>query len=583
MRARPPRTLTARIPRRKQARPRSGLMFPRPVKPVSMTDTSLLRAESRVVELPTARPDALTRLTPLGWRGGLLALVLGLAASFFLFGYFAIYYRNADMDFMVVYNALVMNDGRPQEFFDHPGYLMILSVEYAFRALHAIGLLDAWRLPAIPPATDVPAFDAAMTHAVRAGRVVAWLTGTAAVLVFAFLIRRVVRDWRIALLAAFAFAFSGGVAVHLRILRSEMIAASMVVFALLVLIPQCRRGNPWRPLQLGVVAMLCMLGLENKVHVIVLIAALPVLALVFSERDAASDAFWRSSRWTWPLVAPAAAVAATLGWAAWPIIAAGFDPQNIAAADLHPLLHGTYGLYQVGLLIYVAAAVVAFAIVRRVSLAETLTTLFALAAGGALGLLVLDIAFNAQNAVAVINPLEKMISFSPLSADGAASFSASLGLLENSFYAVLRRYSFVLFTAARPTIFVLWLVAAGTLYALAKGKWQLALQALLLVLVAAGVDTLGISRGLKSEYFVLSDPFIIIAGALLLAGLPQVARMRGAYTVGVVLLVAHVVVAHPEPIKMITKKSGPEYICEWNQIYQRLLPMPWCELPLKQP
>jgi hypothetical protein len=551
-----------------------------------MSDTSL-RAESRVAVSPAAqstdaRPDALSRLTPFGWRGGLIALVLGLALSFFLFGYFAIYYRNADMDFMVVYNALVMNDGRPQEFFDHPGYLMILSVAYAFRALHAVGLLDAWTLPAIPSATNLPAFETAMTHAVRAGRIVAWLTGTGAVLVFAFLIRRVVRDWRIALLAAFAFAFSGGVAVHLRILRSEMIAASMVVFALLVLIPQCRRGTPWRPLLLGVAAMLCMLGLENKVHVIVLIAALPVLALAFSEPGAASDVVWRGSR-AWPLAGLAAVLAAALGWAAYPIVAAGFDAQNIADAGLHPLLHGTYGVYQVALLIYAFAAVVVFALVRRVALAEALATLFALIAGGALGLLALDIAFNAQNAVAVLNPLEKMISFSPLSADGAASVGASIDLLEASFHAVLRRYSFFLFTAARPTIFVLWLVAAGIVYAVTQRKWQLALQATLLVLVAAGVDTLGVSRGLKSEYFILSDPFIIIAGALLLAGLPQVARMRGAFTIGIVLLVAHVVVAHPEPIKMITKKSGPEYICDWNQIYQRLLPMPWCELPPKRP
>ena len=93
--------------------------------------------------------------------------------SFFLFGYALIYWRNADMDFMVIYNALVLNDGKPQHFFDHTAYLTILSVKSWFRLLHALGLLDAWTLSAIPPASDAAAFDAAMTHAVRAGRVLA--------------------------------------------------------------------------------------------------------------------------------------------------------------------------------------------------------------------------------------------------------------------------------------------------------------------------------------------------------------------------------------------------------------------------
>ncbi|WP_204273085.1 hypothetical protein, partial [Enterobacter hormaechei] len=58
--------------------------------------------------------DALARLTPFGWNGGLTFILALLSASFFFAGYFIIYWRNADMDFMIVYNALVMNDGKPQ-------------------------------------------------------------------------------------------------------------------------------------------------------------------------------------------------------------------------------------------------------------------------------------------------------------------------------------------------------------------------------------------------------------------------------------------------------------------------------------
>src|SRR3954453_11601213 len=229
----------------------------------------------------TATKDALERVTFLGWRKGVAAIILGLAASFFLFGYALVYWRNADMDFMVVYNALVLNDGKPQQFFDHTAYLTILSVQFWFKLLHGLGLLGAWTLSSIPPASNPVLFDAAMTSAVRAARLLAWLTATGCVMVFAGLMRLVVRDWRIALIATFVFAFSGGVAVHSRILRSELVAACPVFFALLILIAIGRRASVARPLAMALAALLCVLGIENKVQAVLLIAALPLVILPF--------------------------------------------------------------------------------------------------------------------------------------------------------------------------------------------------------------------------------------------------------------------------------------------------------------
>ena len=174
---------------------------------------------------PADQIDAFDGLTSFGWIWGLAAIIAGLAVSFFLFGYPLIYWRNADMDFMITYSALAMNDGKPQHFLDHTAYLTILSVKSWFQLLHGIGLLDAYTLWAIPPASDAPAFDAAMTQAVRAGRVLMFLIAIGCILIFAGLARRIFRDRRVALLATVAFALSGGVAVHVQILRSELVAA----------------------------------------------------------------------------------------------------------------------------------------------------------------------------------------------------------------------------------------------------------------------------------------------------------------------------------------------------------------------
>src|SRR5216684_7457461 len=297
-----------------------------------------------------AAKDAFDRVTLLGWRWGLAAIVGGLAASFFLFGYALIYWRNADMDFMVIYNALVLNDGKPQLFFDHTAYLTILSLKLWFQLQHALGLLDGYSLSAIPPASNAAAFDAAMTGAVRAGRLLAWLIATGCVLIFAALVRRIVRDWRVALMATFAFAFSGGIAVHSRILRSELVAACPVIFALMILIVVGRRAGLARPLAMAAAAGLCLLGLENKVQAILLIGALPLLVMPFGGAQSASVAFWRNTRSGWLATGVAAVAAIVAASAAWPLISIGLDRGLLDAAHFQPLMLGRFGIYQAALL-----------------------------------------------------------------------------------------------------------------------------------------------------------------------------------------------------------------------------------------
>ena len=530
--------------------------------------------------------DAFDRLTFLGWRWGLTAIAAGLAISFFMFGYAVIYWRNADMDFMVIYNALVLNDSKPQLFFDHTAYLTILSVKYWFWLLHGFGLLDAWSLPAIPSASDVGAFDAAMTSAVRAGRVLAWLTATACVLVFAMLVRRIVRDWRVALIATFAFAFSGGIAVHSRILRSELVAACPVIFALLLLIAVGRRATIARPLAMAAAAGLCVLGLEDKVQAILLIAALPLMILPFGGEESASVAFWSHTRPSWLATGFAAVAAAVAASAVWPLITTGLDPALLDAAHFHALLLGRFGTYQAALLVLIAACMVAYAAIWRVSAAETLASMLAMVAGASMALLLLDLEYNSNDVIAVVNPLEKMLTFADEGTSDAASAPGLAGivlLLIEGVGSVLARYSFVLHSSPRPTVFLTWLIVPGIVYAWRRGERLAATQALMLLLAAIAVDALAVRRGLKSEYFVFTDPLIVLAGALLLDRLSDLRFHRWAYPVAAILFGLHIAVGQAEPIKYAFMRRGPESICDWNRYYLPLLPLPWCSFPPVRP
>jgi hypothetical protein len=526
-----------------------------------------------------AAKDAFDRLTFLGWRWGLTAIVAGLAASFFLFGYALIYWRNADMDFMVIYNALALNDGKPQSFFDHTGYITILSVKVWFQLLHRLGLLDAYALSVIPPASDAAAFNAAMTSAVRAGRVLAWLIATGCVLMFAALVRLSMRDWRVALIATLAFALSGAIAVHSRILRTELVAACPVIFALLILIAIGRRAGIARPLGMAVAAALCVFGLENKVQAILLIGALPLLVVPFGSAGSASVAFWRDVRSSWPAAIIAALAALATVWAAWPLIATGFDRTLLEAASFHPLLLGRYGIYQAALLVLIGACMIAYAVIWRVSATETLASMAALAAGASLALLLLNLEYNTSNVIAVFNPLEKMLTFADTTTTDAANGSGLRGilwLLLDGIASVLARYSFVLHSSPRPTVFLTWLIAPGIVYAWSRGERQSAIQALVLLLAAIGIDALGVRRGLKSEYFIFTDPLIILAGAVLLDSLSDLRFRKWTYPVAVVLLGLHIAIGQAEPVKYAFMRRGPESICEWNRHYMPLLPLPWC-------
>src|ERR1039458_9757708 len=98
------------------------------------------------------------RLVPLNWRGELLIICFGMLLSFMVAGFWYPYWRIADMDFWVVYNAFLLNVSLPQQYFDHPGYLTILLLSYWLRALHALGIVHAISPPKSPPLSDAAGF-----------------------------------------------------------------------------------------------------------------------------------------------------------------------------------------------------------------------------------------------------------------------------------------------------------------------------------------------------------------------------------------------------------------------------------------
>jgi hypothetical protein len=302
------------------------------------------------------------------------------------------------------------------------------------------------------------------------------------------------------------------------------------------------------------------------------------VVLPFGSEASASVPFWsRPAGWLAAFLAAAIALAA--GWAAWPLVATGLDRALLDAAQFHPLFFDRFGVYQTALLLLILGCMIAYAAIWQIAAAETLASIFAVAAGASIALLALDVAYNTSNAIAVINPLEKMLLFADADTSRAASGSSLAAiflLLIEGLGSVLARYTFVLHSSPRPTVFLTWLIVPGIVVAWRRGERLVALQALILLLAATGIDLLDVRRGLKAEYFIFTDPLIVLAGAILLDSLADLRFHKRTFAILATLLGLHIAVGQAEPIKYAFMRRGPDSVCEWSPYYMPLLRLPWC-------
>ncbi len=538
----------------------------------------------QAIRLPdTTQP--FDRLVKVNLAGQFIIIYAGMIASFLIAGFWYPYWRVADMDFVIVYNALLLNGHLPQEFFDHPGYLPILLLSWWLRALHGGGLIRVDALSGVPPVSDFPAFSAVWMQLTQAGRALSLFLAMGLVAAFTFLLRALVRDSRIAGFGGFLFAFSGGLAMQMRTLRTELLAAGLFTIALLMLLIAARRGSSaWRPVIIGVAAVLIALGMQSKVQVFFLICALPILLLPFGPEMAelkAQRGFWQTPRLARPALAAAVAIALLAVYFTKDLIALGLAAAN-AGVPLLPIgINAT--IYWTIVAVWLGLGMIAYWIVWRVPAAEALAAMAAVIAGCMIGLLALDIHFAPDNAIVVLHPLETMYAWAsagdPRLATGGSLLSAArLQFLLQAIYGVIARRTFFLESSPRPTIFLEWFVIAATVIAIRRREWHLVITVAALMLTDWGIDLLGMGRRLQQSYFLFTDPLAIIAAALLIARLTELQQHRWTYPLGFALAAATIVVSQAEPVKHIFKTAGPEVLCQVGlpHYYQRLGTFPFC-------
>jgi hypothetical protein len=512
-----------------------------------------------------------------GWKTSLLAIALGMMLSLLLVGFWMPYWKIADQDLPLAYNGLLLNGGRAQEYFDHPGYLYHLLLAAWYRLLHWSGLLPVHALSELPPTSDVAGFDHAWQQLVQAGRVLSLILGVAFVWIYANLVRRLVADWRIAVMAAIALAYSGGVAMHIRIMRTELLSAALVTCALLIVLVAARSGAVRRAIYIGLAGLCASLAIITKVQALLPALAIPIIALAFGEKAPAESREAPDAARHWIIAGVAAALAIAVAYPAVRLLMQGIA----GGANYRPIGGGLSGMYQWLIALFVAGSMVAYAVLYRVSVAGTIAAMAALACGLGLGLLSLDIRYDPQNVIAVANPIEHMfasaaLGASPLVQEPQVLTGAFAAALVNGFLKALAMHSFVFSPSARPTLLLEWFAIIGAVVLWRRGERRPPMQVALLIVAVWALDAVFSLRSLQTPYFAYTDPLLILAAALVLAHLPDLQAQRWAQHAAIALLVVHVAWGHLEPVKAVLRHDARQEACVWLPAHVTLIRFPFC-------
>lgn len=536
--------------------------------------------------MSTAAPSAVRRwwqpgdFFALGWTRLLLLLLLAMAVLFVAFGFFLPYWRKADQDLALAYEAMLFNQGLPQENFDHTGHLTFLLLGSWYWLLHTVGVLPVHTIAELPPARDTLAYEAAWQHLVAAGRVFSLLLAGGFVVLFGTLVRRLFGDWRLALLASIALGFSSGIELHARMMRTELLSAALTGSAcLLLLIAAQDSFERRRSLFLAVAALAATLAVITKVQAIIIALALPVIVLPFGRAAAADE----------PANGLRTGAGATMAWGVTAAVAGipaailylhGYSP-NLTPLFAYPHL-GLLpeGSYQALFAFWVVAGILLYARIWRRRAEESLRAMFAVLTGVALGVLALLLRYNDQNLIAFTHPVEHLYFFASLRTTSLASSGQILSptLLAQLAQGVLLTIVANINLFNRPTVLLEWFAIGGAVVMMRRGDRSLVYRVGILLAVAWAIEIVFSLRYLNNNYFPYTDPLFIIAAALVAVEFPDLWAASRAQTNLAIAVVVYCVLGSVGPIGLAFDRRGPEGACAWLPSYlKRVEPFPFCQ------
>jgi len=528
------------------------------------------------------------------YRSALIFLFLGMVLSFVVCGLRAPYWNKALANIFYVHEALLYNDGSPQEFLWYPSYLVPQLLGLWYWVLHLVGLLPEYKLSLLPDAATEAAFDATWQKLVGWGYVQCFLIGCLYIFLSIALIRRLTGLWQVAVLAGIALAFSDGIALAYRNMRgsAELLSSALIFLALLLTLIAAREGpRPWRLVYLGLAGLLVGLGLTEKVQTLLPALTIPVIALAFG-RNEAEIAAPTSSRAAWLRTLALCLLGLALLVPTVELLELGI--ASMPGSHLHPVVPGgspavysplsanLSGVYQWILLSYVVLSMVLYSVIWRVRPADAVSAIAAVLIGLAIGFLALYARYNLYAVIAVSNPIEQLHAVSGQGHHGQMTSVPDLGArFASGLGKALVIHTFFFNPSHRPTLLIEWLSLFAAVILWRRGQRQPAVQIAVLVFAAIAIDATftlraGMGSGIKIYYAPYPDPFLVLAGAVALAEFHSELLGRRAQTALIALMIVYVVWGHFEAARAAYGPHDKAKVCKLAAPFAGIT-VPFCQ------
>lgn len=443
-----------------------------------------------------------------------LLLVAVWGGIFLIADYHDIFRRitaNSDQDLILTYNALLFNEGLPQQYFDHTGYVYFLILSTWLKLLHGLGLLP---ISAFGELNFSQSSYGNLEQLIYAGRYLSIILSALLTTVFFFGMRRFTGNFLIAGILALMLAISPGISVQVLVMRTELPAMLFVLIAFFLGVTPPRKSPYVSHAMLFGAAFFVTLGMMTKVQVVPFAIALPALFLMFiilDKRPKKGPVDCGSPKNSGLLAISLFAVSVPAQSIIWSqVFWSGIEQSDIG------------GWYQVILALTIIGLIIFYSVFLRFKIDRVFLCLALVSSGISFATYFNFFYYNLKNTYVVTNFFEHMSKFSGLKLNLNYS-GTSIEWLTNKFsngvlQAIGRDFD-ITQIINQPFVVLYWFVLVGGILALIRRDNKIAAISLGLLGLSIGMEAFTSLRYWADHYRIFTEVWILIATGEIIAGI----------------------------------------------------------------
>jgi len=437
----------------------------------------------------------------------------------------------SDQDFVVIYNALRMNDGLPQTMFGHTGYTYFLILSQWLQALDLINLIPISKISELP---EPDQFESTWEVLVYAGRALSIFLSFTASFVFYFILKLVIENRNLAAAFAILFAISPGLVRHSLVMRTELPSFVFFIIALLFTL-RAGRSKPWNEFYyVFLAAFFATMAVMAKMQSIPLVLALPIIGLVINSRI-------RETCGPTHIIYPLPIVAA----ASLILLAISIPAQVMVWTQTFPAMPQMKMVfnsgYQILIMIYFITIISLYNLLDRRSLKEFILSISFISCGMAVAFYSNFFNHTVTNTAQLVNFIDNMSLFARKSlfieqapVSGFNLFVRLLIEFGDALTHTFQRNFFAFEIFKLPYTLAYGISALSAFYFLIYKKWRQFLIIGTLLTIAIGMEAFSGFRNFFEHYRIYYEVWILLSSAFLAQYAIQICSLTVIKTYGIV-------------------------------------------------